>query len=291
MPHLARPGRSLETLTAALERALGKRSNVTVESPGFRTDRVTGERREHDVLVTASSGHHVSLIAIECRDRSRKVTVNEVEGFYTKCEDTGINQGVIVSSKGFTKTALVKAKHLGIRTLGLTEVESFSWLATAGVTGHTRKVKHISWLFEPAEKLDPLPTRYTVLMADGKPVQSELLMAAATAEFHKLPYESTPPPNGAKTIIFPTPGLALKDDDTGTSYPIERAVVDVMYEVDVEFMPFQLVTYAETSSANSITDAAVASIKLGAMEGKLMIVYKEEQGGNVYFVPDRPKGV
>jgi len=116
-PLRSRPGKSLETLVSTLERILGGQANVSVESPVFLPDRITGQPREHDVLVTLKGSHHRTLIAIECRDRSRKITSNDIEGFWAKCQDTGIDQGIVVSPKGFAKPAIVKAAHRNIRCL------------------------------------------------------------------------------------------------------------------------------------------------------------------------------
>ena len=126
-------GRSLETLVTAVERALAGASNVTVQSPKHLPDRITRKLREHDVVITLSGSHHKSVIAIECRDRSRKITVNDIEGFWSKCQDTDVDQGIVVSPKGFTKAAITKAANKGIRTLRLSQATSFNWLLAAGL--------------------------------------------------------------------------------------------------------------------------------------------------------------
>ena len=84
-----RQGKSLEALVEQLERSLAKSENVSVSAPKKLRDRITGRLREHDVVLTVNQGHHEILIAIECRDRSRPITVNQVEGFWAKCHDTG----------------------------------------------------------------------------------------------------------------------------------------------------------------------------------------------------------
>lgn len=290
MRRTSRPGRSLEKLVASIERVLGKMGNVQVDSPAFLSDRVTGEQREHDVLLTIRTSHHISLIALECRDRSRKVTVNEVEGFHAKCADTGVGQGVIVSPRGFTRNAIVKARHLGLRTLQLSDVERFNWLATAGIRDVTRHIQHISWLFETEAALDPLPTNYTILTDDGEPVQSEVLRTAALAEFQKIPLSDTPPLSGKKSIIFPSPGLTMRDEGTGALHRIGRAIVDVEYEVHEEFLPFRFVSYADGSTGATVTDAAVADMKVGDVKGQIMVVYRESEGGRVVFIPEARDG-
>jgi hypothetical protein len=284
------PGRALEQLTATLERVLGTGTSAHIESPAHLTDRVTGERREHDVLLRIKTSHHETLIAIECRDRSRKITVNDVEGFYMKCRDTGVDQGVVVSSKGFSRTALFKAKVRNIRTLLLNDARSFPWLGTAGITGLTRRINHISCMFEPEQQLDPLPQTYSVLMPDGSPIHPEQVKASARAEFAKIPHDQTAQSPGKKTIIFSTPGMTLYDEAAKASYPLKRAVVEVHYDLIEEFIPFRLVSYKDSASGQTITDAAMAELKFGDVSGQVMVVYKEAEGGRVVFVPDGPGG-
>src|SRR6476469_9017906 len=107
-------GKHLERLVALIETALGT-DGVKVEMRKHLPDRITGKPREHDVLVTITSAHHTVQIALECRDLSRPITVSMVEAFHQKCQDTGIEQGAIVSTSGFAQTARDKAEHYGIR--------------------------------------------------------------------------------------------------------------------------------------------------------------------------------
>ena len=68
---------------------------------------------------------------------------------------------------------------------------------------------------------------------------------------------------------------------------LSRALAAVDYEVTEEFVPFDLVTYENNPSGDLIADAAVARVDLGALKGKVMIVYKQSEGGQVVFVPDK----
>lgn len=282
-----KPGKALEELVASIERALAHNEKVGVQSPAFLVDKVTRENREHDVLITISGSHHVSSIAIECRDRSRKITVNDVEGFWSKCQDTGVDHGIIVSPKGFSKTALEKAKHRGLRCLQLTEAKSFNWLLTAGLKSRSRKVLHTDWTFFPDVNLVPRPTAFTVLTSDGEPVQTENLVGAAYAEFQKIPETEFAPGRGEKRIVFNSPGLQIRNDETATVHPVVQALAVVQYEIIEDFIPFTLHSYAESVSGKPITDAAVANIELGGIKGQVMIVYNEAEGGHVVFVPEK----
>jgi hypothetical protein len=280
------PGKSLEILVSSIERALGHNANVSVQSPAHLPDRITGEPREHDVLITITGSHHRSTIAIECRDRSRKITVNDLEGFWSKCQDTGADQGIVVSPKGFSKSAIAKAAHRSIRCLQLSEATSFNWLLASGITCLTRMVKHTNWTFYPEVDLAPPPAAFTILTGDGNPIESRILVAAAFKEFQKISPDFDKVSSGLKRIVFQSPGLLLRNDATGATYKIVRALADVQYEVIEEFVPFRLISYSNSPSGELITDAAIADVNLGDNKGKIMIVYKENEGGQVMYVPD-----
>lgn len=281
-----RPGRSLEVLVSSLERILGHNANVQVRSPVFMPDRITGEPREHDVLITVSGSHHKSSIGIECRDRSRKVTVNDVESFWSKCQDTGVDQGIIVSPKGFTKTAMTKAAHRSMRCLQLAEVESFNWLLASGMRTLNRRIKNTNWTFYPEIDLIPPPPMFTLLSEDGEPVDSSTFVQAAFNEFQKLPQKEEAAGPGKKRIIFNDPKVLMRDDSTGAVHKVVKALAVVEYEVIEGFVPFKLVSYSNTPSGELITDAAIAEMDFSDLKGKLMLVYEEDVGGQVIFVPE-----
>ncbi|HEX5646599.1 MAG TPA: restriction endonuclease [Nitrospira sp.] len=282
-----KPGKSLEELVASIEHALAYNEKVSVQSPAFLADRIAGKNREHDVLITVSGSHHVARIAIECRDRSRKITVNDVEGFLIKCQDTGVDQGIVVSPKGFSKSALEKAKHRGIRCLQLTEAKSFNWLLATGIRSRTRKVLHTNWTFFPDVSLVPPPTAFTILTPDGDPIQTSNLVAAAYTEFQKIPDTDFEPGRGEKRIVFTSPGLRLRNDETGSIHHVTKVLAVVQYEIVEAFIPFRLHSYATSPAGEQITDAAVADVNLGGIKGKVMIVYKQAEGGHVVFVPEK----
>ena len=84
---MPRQGMEFQKLVAYLERAVADQRNVTVESPKFIPDKVTGDLREHDVVITQRVPQRETTTAIECRDHRRPVTVDQVEAFHTKCEE------------------------------------------------------------------------------------------------------------------------------------------------------------------------------------------------------------
>lgn len=279
-------GRTLERVIASIERVLAGAQGVTIESPKFLKDRLTGEDREHDVLLTIKSSHHTLTVSIECRDRSRKITVNDVEGFWAKCQHTGVDQGVLVSPKGYSKSALRKSEQLGLRCLMLAQVPTFNWLLAPGLSTRTRRVLHTGWVFFPETDFDPKPATFTVLSASGDPVQPQALTAAALKEFRRIPDADFEPGRGEKKILFEKPDVCIRNDDTGEVRPVIRVVATVDYEVEDSIVPFTLSSYT-AHDGTLITDVAAADVDFGVVKGKLMIVYNQATGGQIVLVPDR----
>jgi hypothetical protein len=80
-------------------------------------DRTGGKGRDFDVLIEVPAPYRNQLIAIECKDYKRRVSVERVEAFHTKLEDCKLNQGIMVSPHGFTARARDKAHHHNIMLL------------------------------------------------------------------------------------------------------------------------------------------------------------------------------
>jgi Restriction endonuclease len=141
---MARPGEDLQRLVRVIERATHNDGNVLVESPKRLRDKVTGRLREHDVVLTFTQRHHKILMALECKDRSRKVGVNSIEEFHSKCRDTGVHRGIMVSSTGFTRGALEKAaNYYNIGCFSLEQAERLDWCQAPAVEVSHRRIIHV----------------------------------------------------------------------------------------------------------------------------------------------------
>jgi hypothetical protein len=77
-------GKEFEQLVRAIESAWIDQENVTIESPKKLRDKRTGRLREHDIVLTINESHHEVVVALECRDLSRRIGVPQVEAFRQK---------------------------------------------------------------------------------------------------------------------------------------------------------------------------------------------------------------
>lgn len=77
--------------------------------------------RQIDVLVKHEHAGVAYTTIIECRDYAGKLSVTHLDAFVSKLIDIKASKGILVSRKGFSKTAVQKASRLGI---GLCVVDS-----------------------------------------------------------------------------------------------------------------------------------------------------------------------
>lgn len=87
----------------------------------------TGRKRQIDVAIRIKNGPTDILGIVEARDRSRPVGVDYIEEVHSKKTSVGADFCVIVSNKGFYKSAVEKARKLGIRLFSLKEALALDW--------------------------------------------------------------------------------------------------------------------------------------------------------------------
>lgn len=277
-------GKAFEQLISIIEKVVAADENVTVEPNKKLTDKVTGERRQFDVVLTVTHQHHVVVVAIECKDKTRPVGVLDLEAFHTKCQHAGINQGVIVSTSGFAKTVRTKAEFLGIRCLDIEEVASFNWMLADGMHVIERKLHHQSWKFFP--ETEGLVDESNMELLDDK--GNVLDPAVLTANARRILNEQLPdlcPPTEPTWLEIRVngKGLTLRNSQTGATTPVRFGDARLIYSVAHSHAPHRLMQYVEKSDDKHITDAAVAEFQLGDKTMRMIIVHKEGEGGEVYL--------
>ncbi|MCE9582513.1 MAG: restriction endonuclease [Planctomycetes bacterium] len=126
---MAREGRELEQLVALIEKTLGP--SAQVDSPALLPDKDGGGDREVDVAIRVKSGSSSILVIIECRDRAATQDVRWVEEVAQKRVSVSADKVVAVSSSGFSRGAIEKARALNVdlRVYGHLEPEAIKgWI-------------------------------------------------------------------------------------------------------------------------------------------------------------------
>jgi hypothetical protein len=126
---MVKKGKALEQLVGKIQEVIKDKEETSVEVGAYLTD-TCGVSREFDVLVQTINQGIPSIIAFECKDYSTsktktKVDVKIIDAFIGKCSRIpSINQRIIVSTTGFTKSAVTTAEKQGVLLCHLSEKSS-----------------------------------------------------------------------------------------------------------------------------------------------------------------------
>jgi|EndMetStandDraft_2_1072991.scaffolds.fasta_scaffold18932_2 hypothetical protein len=284
-----RPGEELQRLVRLLELSVGDTGNIEVSSPRMLKDRDTGQMREHDVVVEITSGHHKLLVALECRDRSRKVSVPEVEAFADKCRATGVDQGILVSTKGFAETALSKARSRSIRCLTFDEVDRLDWMTTNSISMISRKITGVFLQlgFDGAKPTQATGLR-VMLDATQEFDRQAALNTARQALDHLVPqmHEPEGPRETWFNVEIDESNRPIARDTEGNEFTVARAMIKVSYAVAIEQRPFLFGRYDDKTAGTEITQAAIATLEVQGQQGSLVVVSNLDGTKSVKLVFD-----
>jgi len=282
---MIKDGKDLQRLIRTIESARATNKDISIESPKYLVDRITGERREHDVVLTIKHAHHELIVALECRDRSRKVGVPEIEAFQNKCRDTGISSGIIVSSKGFYETAKKKAKAYGIRCLSLDEVVHLDWFLPSNMQIVSKHMTHVGLQinFEP----NVFPTIGDIVDCEGRSITNEGInrtaLTALTERHDLLPKEL-----GTHTVTFKvSPNFYATVE--GQRHKAMEVFLPVTFENRLSTVPFRLRAYNDHDTGALITQAAIANMDIGGLNADIIASTGEDGLIQVAIVPAHAK--
>ncbi len=119
--------RELEILTAKIQAQLSPTAEVlhNVHLDG----RISGTKRQIDVLVRQAIGQYEMNIVIDCKDYAKPVDVNGVSEFLGLMNDVGAQKGALVCPKGFSKAAKTYAQKLQIDLYSPVDTDPHHWKA------------------------------------------------------------------------------------------------------------------------------------------------------------------
>lgn len=116
---------AFQRLIALLTATLAGHADVTESA--MLQDRVTGEQREVDILVTATNATYKVNLGIEVIAWSRPADTPWVEKMRAKRDNLPIDKLILVSENGFSGPARRKAQFYGIETLTIEEACAADW--------------------------------------------------------------------------------------------------------------------------------------------------------------------
>jgi hypothetical protein len=121
------------------------------------------------------------------------------------------------------------------------------------------------------------------LLEDGREVPKVALNKTADAALAKWVDEHPElVENRTISLKIGTPGMILRNKETGATTLIRYAGLTLTYSLVQEDVPLQFSRYM--NGDNQITDVAIAD----GPTGRIAIVYKDSEGGSVMFQPRPP---
>ncbi|MHC0441023.1 restriction endonuclease [Flavobacterium sp. 3-210] len=115
-------GKSLEKTIQLIQEAFKDYTNTKVYL-SHKLICESGIEREFDVVIKSKINDFDICIAIECKDFGKKVSLEKIEAFKSKCSTVKeINKMVFVSTNGFQTGAITQAKNFGIELMTAEQV-------------------------------------------------------------------------------------------------------------------------------------------------------------------------
>jgi len=150
------------------------------EESAMLVNRLTGAKREVDVVLRSTTAGHETVIAIEAAGRTRRAAVDWVEQMIGKHENLPTDKVVLVSEAGFTEQAKALAAVENMVTLTPTDLtgEDPAYKVVNAVPSLWPKTISLSpdrarvWVDRPGEgvKWFRAPADLDVFRGDGEPV-------------------------------------------------------------------------------------------------------------------------
>jgi hypothetical protein len=116
-------GKILEMIVAGMHESPDVKIERNVKIPSIHDGK---RKREIDILMIGKINGYPVRMAIECKNYNSIINVPLIDGFIGKLIDIGIptQQGIYVTSKGFSKGAKSRAEEVGITPLVMTGLTS-----------------------------------------------------------------------------------------------------------------------------------------------------------------------
>ncbi|WP_312824892.1 restriction endonuclease [Epilithonimonas sp.] len=118
--------KTYESITKYIYETLKKEFKVNIEGYGndCKIKGKSGVKHQIDVLISESNDVHSFRTAIECKYWNKKINKDTVMKLWAIMSDSDIEEGIIVSKKGYTNDAQQFANHYNIKLVQLQETGS-----------------------------------------------------------------------------------------------------------------------------------------------------------------------
>ena len=287
-----KPGFAFEGLIAWIQQCVHDRAQIEVNKKVRDID--TGKVRQIDIGIRLTDGPTEFFAIVEIRDHKRPIGVSYVEEVSAKRQSVKADAVFLVSRSGFTQTALVKAKKLGIRALTYdqaTREDWSNWLQCQTLTVYNRKYDKANIVFAEFGSNQIMTISPETLHAfkddknakilrteDGNPRMSfpnlvQCIVNSVTEQLFKdIPLDGS---RQRRSIVVNEdqlkPSLYIEGSD-GKLRRMGKIKLELDCYCEQARFPFKLMKYHEAGAQRSIAEVATADLEVGANKFRIELI-------------------
>ena len=134
--------------------------NSTIEKDYKKIGKYSKRSRQIDIYIETEIAGNNIIIVVDCKHYNKKINVKTVESFIAMADDLQSDIALMISEKGYSKTALKRAhynpKHVELDILNLNELKSlqgFSAIPFSGENGAIMKAP-FGWIIDAKRRQD-----------------------------------------------------------------------------------------------------------------------------------------
>ena len=127
----------------------------------YLVGRYSGVKRQIDIIIKDfKDGEIVSDCLVECKHYAQKINVKIVDSFIGCLEDVGVERGLLVSEKGFTKAAINRAhkgkENIEVDILSLGDLQQFQGYGAITYSGDNALIiaPPFGWIIDGKHRID-----------------------------------------------------------------------------------------------------------------------------------------
>jgi hypothetical protein len=212
-----------------------------------------------------------------------------VEQFRAKLIDTGIHRGIIVSSNGFTKSALEKASAHNIECYTLKEAQNIDWCLCKDIMVCNQQPTYLYLAVKIAEDHCDQFTLFEKAGVSNIEISGETLRKFIISIFQQASHKFPVVPDGKEQqalIEIENYDKFFIVTDSGLQLDIVKLTLIVKYKTNKHLIPLSYHNYENVIGNKEICSFATAPINLGK-DTFTYVIKKDTKNIEIKLIPTK----
>jgi len=181
-----------------------------------------------------------------------------------------------VSTSGYAKTALDKAKYYNISCLDIDELDNIEWILTDAVTVFERRLVATKWHISTDHKFSSIG-EVKLYSKEGTEITKEMLATAVKQIMRSMDLKANVGEHHTEMIELKSDGMKVVRSEPNEEQYVTKLLIEITYEAVYKEEPLTLVNYEDSTDKQNVTRGAYGDISVE--EDKYRIVMVEQADG------------